>query len=179
MIRSWNELLTKSGVGVWMSFSTGQQDSREFHAWVVGCVQVMSMIPGFSAELMPQGREKESQTKIKKFMTMMDSMTDEGMKRSRFLHLQALAWVAPITEIGTDGKESAVPLQPKLCVHHICIWVKCLLFSFAINMLWAVISIWRKWETLLSIGDHEEDLRLSCAQNSIVQIQSSWASRAG
>ncbi|KAJ7530591.1 hypothetical protein O6H91_14G009300 [Diphasiastrum complanatum] len=40
--------------------------------------QVMSMIPGFSAELMPKGREKESQTKIKKFMTMMDSMTNDG-----------------------------------------------------------------------------------------------------
>lgn len=36
------------------------------------------MIPGFSSELMPQGREKESQAKIKKFMTMMDSMTDKG-----------------------------------------------------------------------------------------------------
>ncbi|KAJ7530590.1 hypothetical protein O6H91_14G009300 [Diphasiastrum complanatum] len=41
--------------------------------------QVMSMIPGFSAELMPKGREKESQTKIKKFMTMMDSMTNDEL----------------------------------------------------------------------------------------------------
>ncbi|KAG6547007.1 hypothetical protein Mapa_011624 [Marchantia paleacea] len=41
--------------------------------------QVMSMIPGFSSELMPQGREKESQAKIKKFMTMMDSMTDKEL----------------------------------------------------------------------------------------------------
>eukprot|EP00899_Mesostigma_viride_P005040 jgi/Mesvir1/14537/Mv05229-RA.1 len=38
--------------------------------------QVMSMIPGFSAELMPKGREKESAAKIKKFMYIMDSMTD-------------------------------------------------------------------------------------------------------
>lgn len=37
------------------------------------------MIPGFSQEFMPKGREKESQAKIKKFMTMMDSMTDEGL----------------------------------------------------------------------------------------------------
>ena len=41
--------------------------------------QVMSMIPGFNQELMPKGREKESQAKVKKFMTMMDSMTDEGI----------------------------------------------------------------------------------------------------
>lgn len=36
------------------------------------------MLPGFSAEMMPQGREKESQAKFKRYMTMMDSMTDEG-----------------------------------------------------------------------------------------------------
>jgi signal recognition particle subunit SRP54 len=36
------------------------------------------MLPGFSAELMPKGHEKESQAKIKRYMTMMDSMTDAG-----------------------------------------------------------------------------------------------------
>ncbi|KAJ8445533.1 hypothetical protein Cgig2_012421 [Carnegiea gigantea] len=40
--------------------------------------QVFSMLPGFSAELMPKGQEKESQAKIKRYMTMMDSMTNEG-----------------------------------------------------------------------------------------------------
>ncbi|KAK4350231.1 hypothetical protein RND71_029544 [Anisodus tanguticus] len=40
--------------------------------------QVFSMLPGFSSEMMPQGREKESQAKFKRYMTMMDSMTDEG-----------------------------------------------------------------------------------------------------
>ncbi|KAJ0785279.1 Signal recognition particle 54 kDa protein 2 [Helianthus annuus] len=40
--------------------------------------QVFSMLLGFSSELMPQGREKESQAKIKRYMTMMDSMTNEG-----------------------------------------------------------------------------------------------------
>ena len=44
--------------------------------------QVMSMIPGYSQEFMPKGQEKESQAKIKKFMTMMDSMTDEGISCS-------------------------------------------------------------------------------------------------
>ncbi|KAL6559808.1 hypothetical protein OROGR_004925 [Orobanche gracilis] len=41
--------------------------------------QVFSMLPGFSQELMPKGREKESQTKIKRYMTMMDSMTNEEL----------------------------------------------------------------------------------------------------
>ncbi|KAL3736806.1 hypothetical protein ACJRO7_025696 [Eucalyptus globulus] len=41
--------------------------------------QVFSMLPGFSSsELMPKGQEKESQAKIKRYMTMMDSMTNEG-----------------------------------------------------------------------------------------------------
>lgn len=43
------------------------------------------MLPGFSAELMPKGREKESQAKIKRYMTMMDSMTNEG--KSSVLYL--------------------------------------------------------------------------------------------
>ncbi|XP_056162168.1 signal recognition particle subunit SRP54 2-like [Syzygium oleosum] len=44
--------------------------------------QVCSMLPGFSSEMMPQGREKESQAKIKRYMTMMDSMTNEELDSS-------------------------------------------------------------------------------------------------
>lgn len=49
------------------------------------------MLPGFSAELMPKkkesqanaelmpkGQEKESQGKVKRYMVMMDSMTNKG-----------------------------------------------------------------------------------------------------
>ncbi|XP_006654623.2 signal recognition particle 54 kDa protein 2-like [Oryza brachyantha] len=38
--------------------------------------QILSMLPGFRSELMPKGHEKESQAKIKRYMTIMDSMTD-------------------------------------------------------------------------------------------------------
>ncbi|KAF6173798.1 hypothetical protein GIB67_003799 [Kingdonia uniflora] len=44
--------------------------------------QVFSMLLGFSSELMPKGREMESQAKIKWYMTMMDSMTNEELKIS-------------------------------------------------------------------------------------------------
>eukprot|EP00252_Welwitschia_mirabilis_P013853 TRINITY_DN3058_c0_g1_i1.p1 TRINITY_DN3058_c0_g1~~TRINITY_DN3058_c0_g1_i1.p1 ORF type:complete len:494 (-),score=93.72 TRINITY_DN3058_c0_g1_i1:154-1635(-) len=44
--------------------------------------QIFSMIPGFSAELMPKGREKESQARIKRFMTIMDSMTNAELDSS-------------------------------------------------------------------------------------------------
>uniref|UniRef100_A0A0E0L4H9 Signal recognition particle 54 kDa protein n=1 Tax=Oryza punctata TaxID=4537 RepID=A0A0E0L4H9_ORYPU len=38
--------------------------------------QILSMIPGFRSELMPKEHDKESQAKIKRYMTIMDSMTD-------------------------------------------------------------------------------------------------------
>ncbi|GKB04305.1 signal recognition particle 54 kDa protein 2 [Tanacetum coccineum] len=41
--------------------------------------QLASMLPVFNAELMPKGQEKESQAKIKRYMTMMDSMTNEEL----------------------------------------------------------------------------------------------------
>ncbi|CAK9226108.1 unnamed protein product [Sphagnum troendelagicum] len=44
--------------------------------------QVMSMVPGFSQESMPKGCENESHTKVKKFITMMDSMTNEQLDSS-------------------------------------------------------------------------------------------------
>ena len=36
------------------------------------------MLPGGAADMMPKGHEKESQAKVKRYMTMMDSMTNEG-----------------------------------------------------------------------------------------------------
>jgi len=41
--------------------------------------QVVSMIPGLSSNLIPKGREKESTDRIKRFLCMMDSMTDEEL----------------------------------------------------------------------------------------------------
>lgn len=37
--------------------------------------QVVGMIPGFNASMIPKGQEKESSDRIKKFLCMMDSMT--------------------------------------------------------------------------------------------------------
>ena len=36
---------------------------------------VVGMIPGFNANMIPKGQEKESTDRIKKFCYMMDSMT--------------------------------------------------------------------------------------------------------
>ncbi|KAL0048540.1 hypothetical protein WJX82_005367 [Trebouxia sp. C0006] len=41
--------------------------------------QVMGMIPGFNNAMMPKGSDKQSEVRIKKFMTMMDSMTEKEL----------------------------------------------------------------------------------------------------
>lgn len=40
------------------------------------------MIPGFSNAIMQPGSEKESQAKLKRFMTIMDSMTAKELDSS-------------------------------------------------------------------------------------------------
>lgn len=37
------------------------------------------MIPGFSSDFLSKGNEQESMARLKKLMTIMDSMNDEGM----------------------------------------------------------------------------------------------------
>lgn len=41
--------------------------------------QVVGMIPGFNANMIPKGQEKESSDRIKKFLTLMDSMTKKEL----------------------------------------------------------------------------------------------------
>ncbi len=41
------------------------------------CLQ--GMIPGFGTDFMSKGNEQESMTRLKKLMTIMDSMNDQGM----------------------------------------------------------------------------------------------------
>uniref|UniRef100_A0A0B6Y9B8 Signal recognition particle 54 kDa protein n=2 Tax=Arion vulgaris TaxID=1028688 RepID=A0A0B6Y9B8_9EUPU len=41
--------------------------------------QIMGMIPGFSSDFMTKGSEQESMTRLKKLMTIMDSMNDQEL----------------------------------------------------------------------------------------------------
>ena len=45
--------------------------------------QVVSMIPGMNASMMPKGREKEGTARIKRFLCMMDSMTEEELDSTK------------------------------------------------------------------------------------------------
>ncbi|KAL1203555.1 Signal recognition particle subunit SRP54 3 [Cardamine amara subsp. amara] len=44
--------------------------------------ELYSILPGTSAEVMPKGHEAESRAKLKRYMTMMDSMTNEELDSS-------------------------------------------------------------------------------------------------
>ncbi len=41
--------------------------------------QVVSMIPGLNANLLPKGKEKEGIARVKRFLCMMDSMTNDEL----------------------------------------------------------------------------------------------------
>ena len=45
------------------------------------------MIPGFSSDFMTKGNEQESMARLKKLMTIMDSMNDGGKKLSQVVIL--------------------------------------------------------------------------------------------
>lgn len=49
--------------------------------------KVMSMLPGIPPELLQAGREQEGVDRIKRFMIIMDSMTDEGMIKSSLCYI--------------------------------------------------------------------------------------------
>ena len=63
--------------------------------------QVVGMIPGFNANMIPKGQEKESTDRIKKFLSMMDSMTKkeldcvEPLTESRILRISRGAGTNP------------------------------------------------------------------------------------
>ena len=56
--------------------------------------QVMSMIPGFGSNLMTKGKEKESAEKIKRYLYMLDSMTDEELEVKKTLDASRIERVA-------------------------------------------------------------------------------------
>lgn len=44
------------------------------------CICLQGMIPGFGTDFMSKGNEQESMARLKKLMTIMDSMNDQGKK---------------------------------------------------------------------------------------------------
>lgn len=55
---------------------------------------IMSMIPGLSENLIPKGKEKEGQQRLKRFCCMMDSMTDEELDTNKGLEPSRIPRIA-------------------------------------------------------------------------------------
>lgn len=47
-------------------------------------ILLQGMLPGFSTDFLTKGGEQESMARLKRLMTIMDSMTDEGKLISNF-----------------------------------------------------------------------------------------------
>ena len=45
--------------------------------------QIIGMIPGFPTDFMTKGNERESMSRLKRLMTIMDSMSDQGQLKER------------------------------------------------------------------------------------------------
>lgn len=79
--------------------------------------KMMQMLPGFAGDMIPKGQEKASEHRIKGFMTMMDSMTDDeldGVDRNKTKgkksgKMQVLKWEHPRMERVARG--SGHPIQ--------------------------------------------------------------------
>ena len=56
--------------------------------------QVVGMIPGLNANLIPKGKEKEGTDRVKRFLFMMDSMTNDELDCVKPLNETRIARVA-------------------------------------------------------------------------------------
>ncbi|KAJ0987053.1 hypothetical protein J5N97_005409 [Dioscorea zingiberensis] len=88
------------GMGDWFGFTPRHMYEQFQNILKMGCIdQVRSMLPGFSAKLRPNDHEKESQAKIKRYITMMDSMTDAELdststKLINEARIRQIAWAS-------------------------------------------------------------------------------------
>jgi signal recognition particle subunit SRP54 len=51
---------------------------------------MMSMIPGFNSDLLPQGNDKNSQLMIKRYITIIESMTEKELDSTNVKILQVM-----------------------------------------------------------------------------------------
>ncbi len=79
---------------------------------------MMSMLPGFNSDLLPKGNDKQSQMMIRRYITIIESMTDKEMDSTNIKILQEPSRInrlargsgsSPQQVGGGGGGEGAVP----------------------------------------------------------------------
>ncbi|KAJ8755408.1 hypothetical protein K2173_019206 [Erythroxylum novogranatense] len=84
--------------------------------------QMFQMLPGFSAELMPHGHENESQAKLKRYMTIVDSMTAEEldstnpklMNAFRIMRIEMLEEYKRLAKVWSKMKGLKIPKKGEM-----------------------------------------------------------------
>jgi signal recognition particle subunit SRP54 len=67
--------------------------------------QMMSLLPGAASQLMPEGQDQQSQQKIKKMLTMLDSMSEKELDTS---DIRVLAQPHRVERIAKGSGQTAV-----------------------------------------------------------------------
>lgn len=70
------------------------------------------MIPGFGTDFMSKGNEQESMARLKKLMTIMDSMNDQG----KATQLQAFLMMKPDEHVFAHVQSWTVKMAPSCSV---------------------------------------------------------------
>lgn len=61
------------------------------------CCAVQGMLPGFSTDFLTKGGEQESMARLKRLMTMMDSMSDQGeATRFKCSYFSIVEWITEL-----------------------------------------------------------------------------------
>jgi hypothetical protein len=82
---------------------------------------MMGMLPGFNSDMLPQGNDKASQVMIKRYITIIESMTDEELDTTNIKKLhEASRWAARRSVQGRQGHKHT-SLHPAALVCWSCL----------------------------------------------------------
>lgn len=72
--------------------------------------QMMSMLPGFNSELLPKGNDKASQVMIKRYITIIESMTEKELDTTNIKILQEPSRIERLARGSGRGRHEVVAL---------------------------------------------------------------------
>lgn len=74
------------------------------------------MLPGFNSELMPQGNDRQSQVMVKRYITIIESMTEKEMDST---NLKMLSEPTRLERLA-KGSGVVLPVISTTCCHQLC-----------------------------------------------------------
>lgn len=84
------------------------------HATRTPLPQMMSMLPGFNSDLLPKGNDKQSQMMIRRYITIIESMTDKEMDTTNIKILQEPSRINRLARGSGSSPQQVRPEQIKV-----------------------------------------------------------------